>query len=1164
MEFWRKNKIFEKTLAKTKNKKPFVFYDGPPFATGLPHYGHFLASTIKDLIPRYYTMKGRYVPRRWGWDCHGLPIEHLIEGKLGVNSRKEILEIGLARFNQKAKESVLEYANEWERFVNRIGRFVDFKNSYKTMDADYIESVWWVFAELFKKELIYKDSRISLFCPRCSTPLSNFEIAMSDSYKDREDPSVYLKFKIKTDKKINPPAGEEYFLVWTTTPWTLPANVALALKPDAYYLTIEKNREWLIIAEERIGLFGENPKIILRQKGEKLLGLAYEPLYKTIEQNAGKSYKTVGADFIDAKEGTGIVHIAPAFGEDDFNLARKENLATVLTLDEAGKFKTGFKELDFLEGKSFIEANDLIIGDLESRDLIFKKEKIVHSYPFCWRCETPLIYMLQPAWFVNIKKIKKKLLELNEKIDWRPKHLKKGRFGKGIAMAPDWNVSRSRFWGAPLPVWACKECKSHIVAGSLEDLDKFSPLPSRRVFLARHGLASHNIKNLTTFDWRSKEDEENNLLPKGEKEAKFSARKLEKEKIDLIISSPSLRCRQTAEIFAEELGLENSRPTPPKRSGGRLVPMDIETAKIKIEDDLHDIEMGKYVGVPREDFFKDFPDFESRLLMPEGSGENIRDLRKRIMAVFRKIIKEYPTGNILILSHGDPLWILNAAWEGIKEKDYPKSWYPKTAEFKEIKIHNRPYNNEGEVDLHRPFIDEIKLKCQCGEKAERILDVFDCWFESGSMPYAQAHYPFARLFSFPADFVAEGLDQTRGWFYTLHVLAGALFAKPAFRHVITSGIILSEKGEKLSKSKKNFPDPWLIFNRYGVDSIRYYLMISPAMQSENINFSEKDVKEVHQKIVLTLLNVLNYYQLYKKPRLAGRQAKAGKLVLNRMNVLDKWILSRLNNLIQNTTKAMDGYEITKAQRPILDFVQDLSLWYLRLSRERIKKSGQETKDALSVLEFVLLEFSKLIAPITPFLAEMIYQGVEGKKLSVHLENWPAFQKKFINKKLEENMVLTREIVSSALRARSEAGIKVRQPLASLKIRSTKHEIRNKEELLELIKQEVNVKEIIFSAAIKDEVELDTKITPELKEEGRLREVIRQIQEMRKKLGLIPSQKIEIYVEAGGEGEKFIGKYKKELQKAVGAKEIKFEKLPASLKIFDIKLEESAIKIALKT
>ncbi|MEK9209540.1 MAG: isoleucine--tRNA ligase, partial [Patescibacteria group bacterium] len=701
LEFWKKNKIFEKTLAKTKNKKPYVFYDGPPFATGLPHYGHILASAIKDLIPRYFTMKGRYVPRRWGWDCHGLPVEHLIEKKLAVNSRKEILEIGLARFNQKAKESVLEYANEWEKFVNRIGRFVDFKNSYKTMDADYMESVWRVFSELYKKGLVYKDSRISLFCPRCSTPLSNFEIAMADAYKDREDPSVYLKFKILPSPRLRQ-AGKnqkEYFLVWTTTPWTLPANVALALNPEAYYLTIEKNNEWLIISEEQIGLLGENPKIILRQKGEKLLGLKYDPLYKTIEQNIEKAYRTVGADFVDAKEGTGIVHIAPAFGEDDFNLAKKENLAAVLTLDEAGKFKTDFKELKFVEGKTFTEANDLIIKELESRNLIFKKEKIIHSYPFCWRCETPLIYMLQPAWFLNIKKIKKKLLELNEKIDWHPKHLKKGRFGKGIETAPDWNVSRSRFWGAPLPVWTCEECKNYIVAGSLEDLDKYSPDKSKK--------------------------------------------------------------------------------------------------------------------------------------------------------------------------------------------------------------HNWPYNKEGEVDLHRPFIDEIKLKCQCGGQAERIPDVFDCWFESGSMPYAQANWPFARAkiksFPFPADFVAEGLDQTRGWFYTLHVLAGALFEKPAFKHVITSGIILSEKGEKLSKSKKNFPDPGLVFDKYGVDSLRYYLMTSPVMQSENINFSEKDVKEVHQKLILTLLNVLNYHKLYKKP-------KAGKKILpalNQMDVLDKWILSRLNNLIQNTTKEMD-------------------------------------------------------------------------------------------------------------------------------------------------------------------------------------------------------------------------------------------------------------------
>ncbi|MDP3710787.1 MAG: class I tRNA ligase family protein [bacterium] len=1101
LEFWERNKIFEKSVEQRRKSKRYVFYDGPPFATGLPHYGHILGSTVKDLVGRYWTMKGYLVERRWGWDCHGLPIENIVEEELKISGRKQIEQFGIKEFNETARSKVLTYVNEWSKTVKRIGRFVDFENSYKTMDATYMESVWWAFAELYKKGLIYKDARTSLFCTRCETPLSNFEIAMDNSYRDQEDDSVFVKLKLE-DKE------NEYILIWTTTPWTLPGNAAVAVNPEITYTKFKMaSGEFIWSANTPPHELGDTPEPIEKTLGEKLLGSRYQPLFK-ITDNHGV-YKIVGANFVDAGEGTGLVHIAPAFGEDDFLLGKKENLPTLQTLDDSGRFNREYPEISFLFGKETGEASRIVIEHLKNTGELLKVQRIVHRYPICWRCSTPLIYKVQSAWFVKVAALKKQMLALNEKIDWHPDHLKHGRFGKGLEDAPDWNINRSRFWGTPVPIWECSGCKKIEVIGGREELYKKAVQAKNRYIFMRHGEAESNIKNI----FSCKDQNIHPLTLNGRKQIEKSLVGLKKKKVDLIIASPFLRTRQTAEIVAESTG-----------------------AEMIFDPRLSEISCGNLDGGPIEEYNKLIPRREDRVFAKPSGGENLTELRTRMFAVVEEVEKKYQNRNILIVSHEYPLWMLHSAMQGLSNKEALAAraggWSLNNAECVEVEYHTVPRNDSGEVDFHRPYSDKISLDCSCGEKMERIKDVFDCWFESGSMPFAEKHYPFEnkKVFeeNFPADFISEYIAQTRGWFYTLHVLSTALFNKPAFKHEVTSGTILSEKGEKLSKSKKNFPDPWLLFDKYGVDAMRYYLMSSSVMLAENINFSEKEVDEVYKKFSLILYNVLGFYKLYeyKLPKNHDQKPK------NFSHVLDKWVFSRLHSTIKEVTENLDNYEIVKATRPMLDFVQDLSLWYVRRSRERIKTYTPDGEDALLTLRYVLFEFSRLIAPVTPFLAEIVYKEISGAKESVHLEDWPEVNKKFIDKKIEEDMAEVRNIVSEALRLRAEAGIKVRQPLSKLQVASYK--LQEKLELLGLIKDEVNVKEIIFGSEIK----LDTTLTAELKDEGLVREFVRNVQGLRKDLGLKPQDVIVCQISGDEEIENIISRHSKDILKGIHAEEIK--------------------------
>lgn len=901
--YWKKHRIFERSIEERPESKGYVFYDGPPFATGLPHYGHLLQSAIKDAVPRYWTMKGYRIPRRWGWDCHGLPIENLIEKELKLGSKRDIEAYGIDKFNAACRATVFTYEKEWGRYIERLGRWVDFEHSYKTLTNDYIESVWWVFSELYKKDFVYKGTRVSLYCPRCATPLSNQEIAMGNSYVEHTDPAVTVKFPVVGKPKT-------FFLAWTTTPWTLPANVALAVHPDLMYVAaeVEDTGETYIFAEARqsevlkqfypLKSGGVQFEITGRWKGSELEGMRYEPLYTFLAPD-GDAYRVVTGGHVSADSGTGIVHTAPAFGEEDFDMMKAHGLPLLMTVDDEGRMTDAMGPFAELKIK---EADNPIIEDLEARGFLYRRETTTHSVAVCWRCSTLLLYKAQPAWFVNIQKIKPQLQKTAEKISWHPESFKEGRFGKGIETAPDWNFSRTRFWGTPIPVWQTKSGEI-VVVGSLAEL-------KRR---AKPGTVPENL------------------------------------------------------------------------------------------------------------------------------------------------------------------------------------------------------------DLHRPMIDEVVLLSDSGEEARRIPEVFDVWFDSGSMPYAAEHYPFEnkKWFekNFPADFIGEAQDQTRGWFYVLHVLATALFKKPAFKDVVVTGIILAEDGKKMSKSLKNYPDPWDVFVTYGADALRYYLLSSPVVEAEALNFSERDLGNVMRGVVNLFWNVAQFYKTYAE----GLDVKIGKP--RSAHVLDRWLTARFQTLLAEVTDHMDHYRIGDASRPMRAFIDDLSTWWLRRSRERMKSENAfERMDALKTLRETLLETAKLMAPVMPFITEKVYLELGGPKASVHLEKWSSADSRLIDERLLADMAWIREVASKTHEMRAVAKIPVRQALASLTLTvknpDDAQRLSRQSDLLAVLREEVNVEgvQVIANADLAEAwtVTLDTEITPELKAKGLRREFVRMVMAARKEQGLQPADRVRVF------------------------------------------------------
>jgi isoleucyl-tRNA synthetase len=945
LKFWEDNDIFHKSIENRKGSPYFSFYDGPPFATGKPHYGHVLATTIKDAVLRYWTMKGYQVPRRVGWDCHGLPVENLIEKELGIKNKKQIEEMGIEKFNNACRSSVFACTADFQESLKRVGRWADYDQAYSTLDNNYIESVWWVFSRLWKKDLVSRNYRVSPYCPRCATTLSNFEV--NQGYKETRDKSIYVKFKVIENKELK----DAFFLVWTTTPWTLPGNVALAVNKELEYSYIKTatNQEY-ILATERLSVIEEEYRVIKKFKGKDLIGIKYEPLFNYLKEekvdNIKNAYQVLPGEFVSSVDGTGIVHINPMYGEDDFNLGKEYNLPFFHTVDTDGKFK---KEVSDFQGEFVKDVDHRIIETLKEREAVLKEELIVHEYPFCWRCDTPLLYYAIESWYILVTKIKDKLLKNNEKINWVPSHLKEGRFGKWLEGARDWDVARKRFWGAPIPIWEC-ECGERTCVESIEELKKLS-------------------------------------------------------------------------------------------------------------------------------------------------------------------VKEY-----------------------------------------DLK------------DVHLPYIDEVKLKCpKCGKEMKRTTEVFDCWFESGSMPYAQWHYPFENKElvekTYPADFIAEGLDQTRGWFYTLHILAAALTIddiglgkdNPAFRNVVVNGLVLDDKGRKLSKKLKNYPDMGDVFDRYGADSLRYFLLSSTNI-GEEYRFSEDRVKEVWRKIVSAIQNCYTFFETYK--------GENNVEIPNTSNLLDQWIISKTEELNRDVIKWMDKYELTKATRLFNDYIDDLSNWYIRRSRRRFQKpeTELEKEEATQTLNYVLFKLSKLIAPFTPFISEEVYLKMkkDGKE-SVHLCDYPEPRLDLINEKLESKMQEIRDIVNLALAERQKVGIKVRQALSLLKVKEVKNDIKD---LMIFVEDEVNVKAVVFDSNIVDAVELDINITPELKEEGTVREIIRQIQQMRKDNGFSPKDLINIYYEDEGDFGIILDKNKETILKEVLANELINSKEEINI-IKEIEIDNNKLVLGIK-
>ena len=1183
LKFWRENKIFEKSLEQTKKGESFVFYDGPPFATGLPHYGHLLAGTIKDVIPRYQTMRGKHVRRKWGWDCHGLPIENLVEKKFGLNNKKDIEDFGVGKFNEAARDSVLTYDKDWKEIVPRFGRFIDMEDSYKTMDWQYSESIWWAFKDLYDKNLIYKGYKAMHICPRCETTLSDNEVA--DGYRDVKDFSVIAKFELIPDTNIRMNANDTnntniktYVLSWTTTPWTLPGNVALAVGEDIDYVVIEKKDEGdvdllrFILAKEKLEeIFGEQEyKIISEMKGSELVGKKYKALFDYYSKNDAlenreNGWKIYGADFVTTKDGTGVVHIAPAFGSDDMALGKKYNLPFIQHVGMDGRFKkevTDFAGMQ-VKSKDDPQATDIeIIKHLAHAGKLFEKKKYEHSYPHCWRCATPLLNYAADSWFVKVPEIKDKAVEENKKINWVPEKIGSARFANLLESSPDWAISRSRYWGAPLPVWEA-ENGERITIGSVLELKKYTKKSGNKYFVMRHGQSKSNHGNYTL----STPEESEGLTELGKKQAIHSAQKLKKEKIDIIISSDLPRAMQTAQAVADVLAIDKE--------------------KIIYDKKFREINTGIFNKKPNKEYHAYTGDYLSKFSKTPPEGENLMDLKKRVMDALYELEEKYKGKNILLVNHEYVAWMLALGVEGGNAKrgvemKESKPDFLKNAEVMKLDFVPFPHNQNYELDLHRPYIDDVILE-RDGVEYKRIPEVFDCWFESGSMPYASIHYPFENkeLFkkNFPADFIAEGVDQTRGWFNKLLVLSVALFNRAPYKNVIVNGVVLAEDGQKMSKSLNNYPDPMDVVNKYGADSVRYYMLSSQIVRGEDLRFSEKGVDEVYKKVVLRLQNVLSFYQLY-----AGKNSALH--APHSTNILDKWILARLRQLSKEVTEGLENYEMDKATRPFMDFVDDLSTWYLRRSRDRFKNSDtnirmntndtntDDKQQALQTTHHVLHTISKLLAPFMPFLAEDVYRQTGGKKESVHLESWPTGawsvecvvwklfrRKKNKDDKILEQMQEVRDIVSLGLEARAESGIKVRQPLPLLKIRNPKSEIRNKKDLLELIKSEVNIKEIVFDGSIKNEVELDTNITAELKREGQIRELLRQIQSLRKGEKLQPEEIVKLKVMTNSDGENLIKEFKEQIKSTAGLEEILFVSLQdtKSVKIdnmeFTLKLEK---------
>ncbi len=889
LKFWKENKIFEKSLQKKSPNGDWTFLDGPPFVTGSPHYGSLLSSLPKDLFGRYWTMKGYHVRRVWGWDGHGLPIENKVENALGIKRKRDIEEkVGVKKFIDECRKYVEVVSSEWEWYVDHIGRWVDFKNAYKTWDRDYMESVMWVFKKMYDKGYIYKGLRVSLFCPHCSTPISNFEVAMdAENYKDITESATTYKYPLKDEKNT-------YLLAWSTTPWNKIVTPALAVNPKLTYVKVKQGNEYYILAKKTKKTLKKEPKykIVEEFPGKHLVGKKFVPHYDFYKiEPEKKAFLVVGGDFVTAEEGTGIVTLA-AYGEEDLEIMQKENIQLIMHVDDEGIIK---EDVPLFKTMFYLEANKAVNKDLVKRNLIYADVAYTHSVAHCWRCSTRLFFNPQDAWYVNVQKLKSKMKKTNEQVNWAPKHFKHGRFLKSLENAPDWNISRSRYWGSPVPVWEC-ECGERFVPGSIAELEKVS-------------------------------------------------------------------------------------------------------------------------------------------------GQKVKD-------------------------------------------------------------------------LHKPDIDQIIVTCKrCGKKVRRVLEVLDSWSEAASASFGERHYPHQmkeKLKHFyPPQFIAEYTGQIRAWFYVLHVVANALELRDDGKNyladnVLVEGVILGTDGRKMSKNYGNYPDPKEMLQTYGGDALRLYLMGSPVMKGEDIRISKEEYRNQVRGLLLVLWNIYRFF--VNNANVDNWLPKRKKEVCE--NILDAWIISLLNNTIKKVTHDLDSFDTVKAISHLNDFIQNLSIWYIRRSRIRVgfSVSDQSDKeDFYATCHLVLVTLTKLLAPIAPFFSEEIYKNLKTHQ-SVHLDDWPNFDKKSINYDLEKQMSQARQLVELAHAQRKKFKIKLRQPLKTLYVTTPDSLFKG---VIKLITDEVNVKEVLIKRGKDLSVKLDTVLDDKLKAEGQAREIVRLIQSERKKLGTRLDENVDV-------------------------------------------------------
>nr|CAI64091.1 probable isoleucyl-tRNA synthetase [uncultured archaeon]CBH36614.1 probable isoleucyl-tRNA synthetase [uncultured archaeon] len=938
LELWDSEDTFERSVNQRKGCKKFVFIEGPPTANGLPHPGHILTRVVKDLVLRYRTMQGYYVERKAGWDTHGLPVEIEVEKNLRINTKGEIENYGIEKFNKKCKDSVFRYEKEWVNATKRVGFWIDMDSPYITFDNKYIESVWWSLKEIWKKGLLYKGHKVVPYCPRCETTLSSHEVAQG--YRDVEDPSVYVKFKLKQP--------DTYLLAWTTTPWTLLGNIALAVHPENRYVKVKvkvrAKEEDLILAESRLEVLESEYEIIEGYTGSDLADLEYERLFEFATIEGGDSQKVVTADFVTLEEGTGVVHIAPAFGEDDYGLCRDKKLGFSQPVNAEGRFTS---EVPPLEGMFVKDADRPIIEMLDQRGILYKEEQYSHSYPFCWRCGSPLLYYARESWFIAMKSLRDNLMANNEKINWYPAHLKYGRFGNFLDNIEDWALSRERFWGTPLNIWICANCGKEFCVGSVKELK--------------------------------------------------------------------------------------------------------ERAK-----------------------------------------------------------------------------------------------------------------NSVSRDLHRPYIDDVVFECDdCGGEMRRVGDVIDCWYDSGAAPFAQWHYPFEKdefERNFPADFITEAIDQTRGWFYSLLAISTTIFDTAPYLNVLSLGHILDEKGVKMSKSKGNVVDITSTLDKEGADALRWYFYTAGPL-SDDVRFTEKGIIEKQKKFLNTLWNSYFFFVTYAVIDEFNPNKK--EIPVEKRNAMDRWIISRLNTLTKEVIVSIERFEIHVAARKMEEFiVNDLSNWYIRRSRRRfwIVEADFDKDSAYITLFEVLVSLCKLLAPFVPFITEHIYQklvrGVSDDVLeSVHLCDYPSPEESLIDTELEDSMAMASKLVEAGRRARAEAGIKIRQPLKEVVVVCNDQKRKNVESLVGVLKDELNVNEVRFEddafVAADDYKQvdvdedtalfLDTYLDKGLIEEGLVRDLVRRIQGMRKDLDLEYTAKIRIMYKGDVEVKEAIDRFSDYIRTETLAESIEEEK-----------------------